>query len=94
MDDLSVLVSGIEHKLMLLLKQQQKSAQQIESLSVENQKLKLQVVRQQQQINQLTEQLKVLLFSKDMEHVFGKSDAKKRINELLRDIEKCIALLS
>lgn len=94
MDDLTVLVSGIEHKMMLLLKQQQEWNHERVALNIENQKLKNQVARQQEQIRQLSDQLKVLIFARDAEMQWGKEDAEKRIDELLREIDKCIALLS
>ena len=44
-------------------------------------------------INELKEKIKVLKIAKTVERKEGIADAKLKINELVREIDKCIGLL-
>lgn len=52
------------------------------------------VTEQRQKITKLEEQIKVLSVSRSVETGEGNKEAKTTINELVREIDKCIALLN
>jgi hypothetical protein len=94
MKDVSTLVSGIEYKIGKLLNQQK-------LLIRENQELKDQMTtqlhlieKQKEDIKQLEEKHKILKLAKTLETTEGNVEAKKKINELVREIDKCIGLLN
>lgn len=94
MKDVSTLVSGIEYKIGKLLNQQK-------LLSLENQELKEQITthlhiieKQKEEIKQLEEKQHILKLAKTLETTEGNVEAKKKINELVREIDKCIGLLN
>jgi len=94
MGDVSTLVSGIEYKIRklternnLLKKEHEKSFQEI----LEHKK---QLFEQKKIIDQLEEKIKVLKLAKALETKEGNVEGKLKINELLREIDKCIGLLN
>ncbi|MCK9613843.1 MAG: hypothetical protein PHR81_11540 [Bacteroidales bacterium] len=94
MDDLSELISGIEYKTHQLIKQLEKVKNENHEL-----KIKLDILTKKQEENTksikfLEEKNKVLLIVKSIEGEENKTKAKLKINELLREVERCIALLN
>jgi hypothetical protein len=49
---------------------------------------------QKEIIKHLEEKIKTIRITKNIENKEGAEEAKRRINELVREIEKCIGLLS
>jgi len=94
MGDVATLVSGIEYKVRKLTEQHHYLREQNEVFSSEIQKLKKSNEEQKTTINQLEEKIKVLKLAKALETKEGNIESKVKINEMLREIEKCIGLLN
>ena len=88
-------IERLHNKLELLLTNYQQLKEQ---LKVSNQKvdvLSKQLVDQNQSIQQLNEKNKVLKLSSSIQGEHGDNKAaKQKINDLVREIDKCIALLN
>jgi hypothetical protein len=94
MKDVATLVSGIEYKLGKLLEQQHLQRADIKKHITEVQELKQVINGQKQTIRQLEENIKLLKIAKTLESKEGNVEAKLKINELVREIDKCIGLLN
>ncbi len=94
MKDLSILISGIEHKVVKLLDQQINI--ESENFKLLNKKKELLDIIEKQKINlkHLEEKSKILKIIKTFETNKETKDAKLKINELVREIDKCIAFLN
>jgi len=94
MEDVSGLVTGIEDKVRKLMEQSRRLSADKQKNHVEIQKLN-EVIHEQKQINnQLEEKIRKLKIAKALETKEGNVDAKLKINELVREIDKCIGLLN
>jgi uncharacterized coiled-coil DUF342 family protein len=94
MKDVATLVSGIEYKLRKLIDQHQSARDENTRLINEIQELKKVINEQKQTISQLEEKSKILKLAKTLETKEGNVEAKLKINELVREIDKCIGLLN
>ncbi len=94
MKDVATLVSGIEYKLRKLIDQHQSTRDENSRLINEIQELKKVINEQKQTISQLEEKSKILKLAKTLETKEGNVEAKLKINELVREIDKCIGLLN
>ncbi|MCX6231043.1 MAG: hypothetical protein NTZ33_05825 [Bacteroidetes bacterium] len=94
MQDLSVLISGIEFKLRKLLEQENQLRLSNAQLAEENQKLREIVENQKNTIKEIEEKYKVLKITKSLNDGSNSFDQKIKINEMLREVEKCIGLLN
>ncbi len=88
------LISGIEYKVRKLLEIKENNKNKINVLSNQNIDLKEQVEEQKLQINILKEQINKIKLAKSLENSDGSIEAKTKINELVREIDKCIGLLN
>ncbi|MCD4771974.1 MAG: hypothetical protein K8R41_01175 [Bacteroidales bacterium] len=88
------LISGIEYKVRKLLEIKDKNKNKINVLSNQNIDLKKQIEEQNLQINILKEQINKIKLAKSLENSDGSIEAKTKINELVREIDKCIGLLN
>jgi predicted PilT family ATPase len=94
MPDVFTLVSGIEYKLLRLIERlrviQTENEQHITTIQelrqINNEQLK--------RIQELEKKLTILTTVKTLENKEGKVEAKAKINEFLREIDKCIGLLN
>ncbi|HOV11381.1 MAG TPA: hypothetical protein PLL90_06430 [Bacteroidales bacterium] len=93
MEDFSALVSGIEFKTHQLVKR-------LKELTHENAELKKQLElliskdeENKEKIKYLEDKNKILRIAKTIEGE-DKTKAKLRINEFLREVDRCIALLN
>ncbi len=94
MDDLSILVSGIEFKLKKLISENIKLKNDI---TVINEKLIQQnnlIDNQEKTITTLEEKIKILKITKTLTSSKDSHDVKIKVNEALREIDKCIGLLN
>ena len=94
MKDTNVLILGIEYKLKRLLDQAEKEKIQNQRLFDENQELKGIIEEQENKIKELKEEIQKVKLAKSLESESGPNDAKMKINELVREIDKCIGLLN
>ncbi|MBQ3740096.1 MAG: hypothetical protein IJQ94_01275 [Bacteroidales bacterium] len=65
-----------------------------ESLKRENEALKAKEKEMQGQIDELTERLKLIVVTKTVFNKKDKQETKKQINDWVREIDKCISLLT
>ena len=94
MKDVATLVSGIDYKLRKLIEQHHALRSENNNFINEIQNLKLENNEQKQKITQLEEKIKILKLAKTLENKEGNVEAKLKINELVREIDKCIGLLN
>ena len=93
--NMKVTIERLHNKIVLLLENYQ---QLKDDLKVSNERvdvLSKQLDEQNQTIHQLNEKNKVLKLSTSIQNKQGDNKAaKQKINELVREIDKCIALLN
>ncbi|MEI7663610.1 MAG: hypothetical protein WCK34_15485 [Bacteroidota bacterium] len=94
MKDVATLVSGIDYKIRKLIEHHALLRSENRSLIDEIRELKLVTSDQKQKIRQLEENIKILKLAKTLENKEGNVEAKLKINELVREIDKCIGLLN
>jgi len=94
MEDVSVLIAGIDFKLRKLTGQH-KQIRQANTELEEKVKEQEQIINNQKQlINELQEKIKTVTIAQTLASRFEISDAKNRIGDLVREIDKCIDLLN
>jgi peptidoglycan hydrolase CwlO-like protein len=94
MENTSTLVSGLEYKVRKLVDRQQKLEQQYQDLQQKNIELNNLIENQKNRIKELEEKITILKLVKTIEQKEGKSEAKLKITELMREIDRCIGLLN
>lgn len=94
MDNKSVLISGIDYKIKKLINLHQKTKDENEKLKQQNIDLYKQIEQQNNIIKELEEKNKVLKIKGTIEGKSSSLEAKAKINEMLREIDKCIAFLN
>jgi predicted DNA-binding antitoxin AbrB/MazE fold protein len=88
----SLIVDSLQSKVEKLIIQHKKAKEDIKQLKEENEFLENKLTETKTQIMDLSEQNKVLKLAKSLSGKEGKStEIKLRINELIREIDKCIA---
>jgi len=88
------LIAAIESKVHQLIERLQTLQADNTTLKNENQVLSKIKGDQQETIEQLTQKTNAAYTAKIVERKEGTVEAKARINELLREIDKCIGLLN
>jgi phage shock protein A len=88
------IVSGIEYKLRKLIQKHQELLELLKEK--ENELVSFRKVSEEQQkiIQELEEKIRTFKITKTIEKKEGAADARERINELVREIDKCIGLLN
>ena len=94
MNDLVTLVSGIEFKARNLINRIERLENDVRELKAERERLKLIIEDNKLKINQLENKNQIIKLSKVLEGKEGSTKAKVRINELLREVDRCIGLLN
>jgi chromosome segregation ATPase len=94
MSNLVSLVSAIETKLNKLTEKQKILLAKLEKYENDIQQLKKVHDEYKNEISKLREQYRILKLSKTLETKEGAVEAKTKINELVREIDKCIGLLN
>ena len=94
MQDLSILVSGIEFKLRKIIEQNNQLKIANTQLLKQNNELNKLIENQNKSIKELEEKYKVLKIAKSLESGANSFDQKIKSNEMLREVEKCIGLLN
>jgi hypothetical protein len=94
MKDVATLVSGIEYKLGKLIQQHQIQRADNKRHIKEIDDLKQLISEQKNTIRELEEKIRLLRIAKTLETKEGNVEAKLKINELVREIDKCIGLLN
>ncbi|MEI6123080.1 MAG: hypothetical protein WCQ95_05560 [Bacteroidota bacterium] len=94
MEDLSVLLSGVEYKILQLVKII--SALRKENIEINNKLLEQSNINNDNnlKIKYLEEKNTILKITNSIDGEENKTKAKLKINELLREVERCLALLN
>ncbi len=93
MKDLAVLVTSLKNKAERLIEKHQLVIQKSHQLSIEIEKLKEELNQKNQQLKILENRNSVLKISKSVDSESTK-DVKLKINEMVREIDKCIAQIN
>ncbi|HTX88905.1 MAG TPA: hypothetical protein VMC08_07955 [Bacteroidales bacterium] len=94
MADTGSLVSGIQNKIRILVARHSELQKDHRRLQAELQELKSVLEEQKKTITKTEEKIRNLTLTKTIENKEGAAEAKERINELVREIDKCIGLLN
>lgn len=94
MGDMSILVTSIELKVRKLTEKLQRRETESRQLLEERDKLLIKVKEQQTQIRQLDEKYKKLQMAEALAKREDVAGVKLKINELVREVDRCIALLN
>lgn len=93
--NVSLLVDSLQSKVEKLIIQHKKAKEDIKQLKDENEFLQNKLTESKTRVIELDERNKVLKLAKSLGGEDGKStDLKLKINELVREIDKCIALVN
>jgi len=94
MREMDTLFTGIQYKLKKLTERYQILKAENQQQLIKIQSLTTITEQQKETIKQLEEKNKLLKITKALEQKEGSVEAKLKINELVREIEKCIRLLN
>ena len=86
-------VADIKHHVSTLLDERSMLKNKIEELNAQVEELRVSLMNKEREIEALEESNKTLKIAKSLTGTEEHSDAKQKINELVREIDKCIALL-
>jgi len=88
-------LSGLERKLLVLINEHKSLKEEIRTLKSENQELKAAIKIRDEQITGFHNQLKITKIVDNLHPEDGSvSELKKKVDEYIREIDKCIAHLS
>ena len=87
------MISSIDLKVKRLIERYGELNEKLIQCSNEKEELKRVNEYQQNEITELKEKLKLLKIAKITEKQEGVADARLKINEMIREIDKCIGLL-
>ena len=88
-------LNGLERKLLVLVSEHKSLKEQIKTLKLENQELKQGMRVRDEQISGFHNQLKITKIVDNLHPEDGSvSELKKKVDEYIREIDKCIAHLS
>lgn len=88
------LISSIELKIRNLIEQQKSIKEENSYLKQQKEKITKTLEVQKSMITDLENKYRILKVSKALEINTGSKDVKKKITELVREIDKCISLLN
>lgn len=94
MKDASTLISGIFYKIKLLAERNSHLTEEIESLKHQNQKLKDELIDQDELLRKLQQDLDVIKITKTINSEDDKEKTKNVIDELVRRIDNSLNLLN
>lgn len=88
-------LNGLERKLMVLITEHKNLKEEIKGLKAENQQLKASLRAKDEQIASFHNQLKITKIVDNINPEDGSVlELKKKVDEYIREIDKCIAHLS
>ena len=94
MKDLELLVSGIEYKVRKLIEQTNALKEELNRVRLEKEALEKVVRDKRSEVRTLEEKIKLINVAKTIESGKDSAQAKQKINDLVREIDKCIGLLN
>ena len=88
-------LAGLERKILVLINEHKSLKEQIKSLKTENQELKSGVKARDEQLGNFKNQIKISKIVDNISPEDGSvSELKKKVDDYIREIDKCIAYLS
>jgi hypothetical protein len=88
-------LSGLERKILVLVNEHRTLKEEIKGLKTENQQLKAAIKARDEQIASFHNQLKITKIVDNLNPEDGSVlELKKKVDEYIREIDKCIAHLS
>jgi hypothetical protein len=88
-------LNGLERKLLVLLNEHKTLKEEMAGLKVENQELKSNLRGRDEQLINFRNQIKITKIVDNINPEDGSvSELKKKVDEYIREIDKCIAHLS
>ena len=88
-------LNGLERKILVLINEHNNLKEELQNLKKENQELKSAVKVRDEQIDRFHNQLKITKIVDNINPEDGSvSELKKKVDEYIREIDKCIAHLS
>ena len=95
MSDLKSIVASLESKLEKLVDLHHKTKKELSSLQTQHTHLTQTIDQQKHSIKELEEKGKVIKLSKSLSTTNeNTTELKLKINELIREVDKCISLLN
>ena len=94
MRKVEAIIATVEAKVHQLGEQKLKAEQELSSAREKLQRMEEKMAELKSQIADLEEKNRVIQVAQSLNSGEGSTDARKRINELVREIDKCIALLN
>ena len=93
MENAVEMISSIDLKVKRLIAQYEELKEKLRHNQDQKEELRIINENQQKEIVELKEKLKLLKIAKTTEKQEGTADARLKINEMVREIDKCIGLL-
>ena len=94
-DILKTNLNGLERKLLVLINEHKSLKEEIKTLKTENQELKSSVKGREEQLFNFKKQIKISKIVDNINPEDGSvSELKRKVEEYIREIDKCIAHLS
>lgn len=88
-------LNGLERKLLVLLNEHKTLKEELAGLKVENQELKNNLRGRDEQLHNFRNQIKITKIVDNINPEDGSvSELRKKVDEYIREIDKCIAHLS
>jgi hypothetical protein len=88
-------LNGLERKLLILLNEHKTLKEEVAGLKIENQELKTNLTSRDEQMHHFRNQIKITKIVDNINPEDGSvSELKKKVDEYIREIDKCIAHLS
>ena len=94
-DQLKSNLNGLERKVLVLINEHKGLKEEIKSLKTENQELKSAIKGRDEQLGHFKNQIKITKIVDNIHPEDGSvSELKKKVDDYIREIDKCIAHLS
>ena len=94
-DLLKTNLNGLERKIQMLVTEHKSLKEEVKGLKSENQELKSTLKAREEQLTGFHNQLKITKLADSLHPEDGSvSELKKKVDEYIREIDKCIAHLS
>lgn len=88
-------LSGLERKLLVLLNEHKAVKEEVRSLRLQNNDLKTDLKKRDDQLSNFKNQIKITKIVDQINPEDGSvSELKRKVDEYIREIDKCIAHLS
>jgi chromosome segregation ATPase len=88
-------LNGLERKILMLVNEHKNLKEELKALKTENQELKSSIKQRDEQIASFHNQLKITKIVDNLHPENGSvSELKRKVDEYIREIDKCIAHLS